>query len=140
MKAKLFILIFMLIPSVIYADEYINDDMDVRITTLDAKKFLCFDQPSANKLLQMRIDIPKLKLQIDKTVELVGIKDAEIIKLLEGSELRRQQLGEYEIEVVRLTEELNSARAWYLNPWMWGVIGVVLGAGATIGIYYGASK
>lgn len=109
---------------------------DVRVQVIDSKKFVCFTEPDAQTLLQMRLDYPKLELKITKLEEQVGLKEAQIQTLTTGNANLLQQIKIVQTENVRLTNQLESGSAWYRNPYLWFCVGIVTGAGLATGIAF----
>ena len=109
---------------------------DVRAYNIDGKSYVCFVPADAQTLLQLRIDCPKIQLELDKYKELVNVKDGEVLALTNMKDNLSQQVAVYSSEVTELSKELASANAWYKNPWLWFGVGAVVGTGASIAVLH----
>jgi len=133
MRVLLLALYLALVPCVVSAQEPVPD---VQAHVIDGKSYVCFVTADAQTLLQLRIDCPKLQLAIDQYRELVTLKNGQITTLTGLNLNLSQQADVYKSEMVRLNEALASANAWYRNPYLWFGVGVVVGTGASIAIFY----
>jgi hypothetical protein len=114
----------------------LSAEPDIRTTVIDNKPFVCLDIPSSQTLLQMRMDYPKLQLEVDSLKKLSGIRLLEINKLTGINTNLNQQKEVLTIQSVALQKELSKANAWYKSPWLWSAIGVAIGVGLTVGVTY----
>lgn len=120
----------------LYAPCVFSDEVDVRDINIDGKDFVAFDQQSALKLLQMRMDYPKLELKIDQLNSLVLLKDQEIVLLDRIQENHKKQISILVERNTALQKRIDTIDAWYNSRWLWTGIGIVIGTGVTIGIAY----
>jgi len=111
---------------------------DVRVQIIDGKKFVCFTEADSLVLLQMRLDYPKLQLQLVKQDELIMIKDQEITALTVVQRNLNDQIKFYKEENAKLQKEVDSSMAWYRSPYLWFGVGAMVATGASIGIFYAA--
>ena len=128
---------YLIMAGVLYSFPCNSDSVsDIRAIMLDGKPFVAFDKVSAQKLLQMRIDFPKLQLTIKKQEDLLVVKSKEITTLehilANLSEQKTILLDEH----VRLQQQLTDVTAWYNNPYLWACVGIVFGTGTTILVVY----
>lgn len=111
-------------------------EIDVRDIKIDGADFVAFDHQSALKLLQMRMDYPKLELKIDRLNELVILKDQEISLLDKIQENHKKQIFILVEKNVSLQKKIDTVDAWYNSKWLWTGIGILIGTGVTIGVAY----
>ncbi len=117
-----------------------DSPVDSRAITIDGKPFVAFDRESAQKLLQMRIDFPKLELTIQKQNELLHTKSSEI-SVLESSLTNLYTQKEILLtESINLHKRLVAAYAWYKSPYLWVCVGLVVGTSATILVMYATKQ
>jgi len=134
-KALLFILIFTCIfPCTALADD--PPVLDIQNCKIDGKEYVGFLPADAQTLLQYRIDLPKLTLEITKFKDLVKIKDAEIATLTSANFTLLETKQFLITENVRLQKEITNQDAWYNNQYMWFSAGLVLGTAATVTVVY----
>ena len=115
-----------------------SDPPDVRVQVIDGNKFVCFTQADSLVLLQMRLDYPKMQLNLVKQDELIGIKNQETTALTVVQNNLNDQIKFYKEENVRLQKEIDSSMAWYRSPYLWFGVGAIVATGASIGIFYAA--
>ncbi len=113
-----------------------GESVDARAITIDGKPFVAFDQESARKLLQMRLDFPKLEITVQKQKELLQVRSKELDVLHSVLANLTSQKSILLDETVNLHKQIALAYAWYKNPYLWACVGVVLGTGATILVMY----
>jgi len=134
-KALIFILIFMfVVPVTTFADD--PPVLDIEKFTKDGKDYVGFLPADAQTLLQYRIDLPKLKLEITKFKDLVKIKDAEITTLTSANATLLETKQFLITENVRLQKEFDNRDVWYKSPYLWFSVGLVLGTAATVTVVY----
>lgn len=112
------------------------DPVDARSILIDDQPFVAFDVGSAQQLLQMRIDLPKIKLKLTKIEELVEVKDLELATLFSANETLLETNSFLKTTVIDLQGDLDDAGAWYFSPYFWYVAGLVTGVGTTVAIVY----
>ena len=124
--------------TLIHGDTFVPtaDVVDARSILLDNEPFVAFDLVSAQKLLQMRIDFPKIKLKLAKLEDLVETKDLELGKLTSANASLLDANSFLKTTVADLATKLDSKDAWYRSPYFWYVAGLLTGVGATISIVY----
>lgn len=113
---------------------------DFRAIEIDGKPFVAFDVASAQVLLQMRMDYPKLELQLVKSKELIEIKDQEIFALGEANTNLNQQIVEFKNQNVELQKQIEKRDSWYRSPYLWFTVGVVAGAALAVGLTYAINE
>jgi hypothetical protein len=127
---SIYLISFLIFPTVVYANDWTFK------LQKDGRNWVCFDEPSAQKLLQLRIDLPKLKLKITKLNDLMSIQGQQI----EGLQNLNRISEEKNIVLLDLNKDLQEriedGDAWWKSPWLWAGIGAVLGTCATIGIVW----
>ena len=106
---------------------------DIRAYTIDSKKFVCFDEPAALKVLQLRLDLPKLESKILILQDKLAINVQEIEILEKNSLILKEKLGIVTNENVGLYGKLEAANAWWRSPWMWFGVGVLVGGSIAVG-------
>lgn len=101
-----------------------------------------FDLATADELRRLKLEVPELRLQVEKFSLIEMRREAQVQALLEAGSLRREAADmlkasiDHSVKDARLArQEAADAReelgAWYRSPWLWGVTGAVLGALAT---------
>jgi len=110
--------------------------LDINKFTLDGKTYVGFVEPDAQTLLQYRIDIPKLKLEIKEFKDIVIIKNAEIGILTSANATLLETKEFLTTENVRLQGEITNQAAWYKSPYFFFCIGLLSGFGATVAMIY----
>ena len=139
----LLIIICLLFSVTTYADDIdwenikIGDhQVDAREIILDNLPFVAFDRDSAQRLLQMRVDFPKMELKLEKTAELLTGLNHEI-RLLDKANLN---LIEQSVQLVNgnieLQQALDDRDRWYKSPYFTFVCGLLIGAGGAITMFY----
>jgi hypothetical protein len=103
---------------------------------IDGQKFVCFDKQWAQELLQLRVDFPKLKQEIETLKSLGDNKDRQI-KEYEGlTHNYDQQIVAYSEEVRLLNTQLQNENVWWRSRLFIFGVGVVGGIAASMGIFY----
>jgi hypothetical protein len=100
---------------------------DVRVMHQGEQSFVCFTPEDAQKLLQLRLDFPLLKLKSEKLEESNLIRDMEIRKLTNSVEDISEKLIEQQALVKQLDAEVNKKPAWYKHPVFWAFAGITIG-------------
>lgn len=126
---------FTLLPFLSLAEE-----MRVFPQNIDNEEYVCFDDTSAWKLLQMRIDFPKLQLKLNKQTKLIELKTEEISVLLNMNDNLDEQVTLVTKQKVALEMKINRLDAWYKSWWFWLGVGVLVGTGTTIGVVYAVKE
>lgn len=112
------------------------DPPDMVKCVKDGKEYVCFTPNDAQALLQYRIDIPNLKLDIEKYKELVKLKDLQLETLTNANTILLDTKQFLITENVRLQRELDNRNAWYKSPYLWFCVGLVAGVTTTIVVMY----
>jgi hypothetical protein len=131
-RATIVVCAVLLCVSVVYAE----DKMDVRAQQIDGKSFVCFTEADSQKLLQLTLDYPKLQLQLKTQGELIDIKTKEISTLELANGNLREQNGVLVLQNTHLQQKIVDRDAWYKSPYLWFVVGLVVGTGVSITIFY----
>lgn len=112
------------------------------VMPLEGRAGAWFDLATADQLRRLKLEVPELRLQLEKYDLVEKRREAQVQALLESVALRREaadllkasvdgavkQAREGRQEAAEAREELG---AWYRNPWMWGALGAILGGVAT---------
>lgn len=109
---------------------------DVRKCTLDGKDFVCFTPEDTQVLLEQRLNYVTLELKVQKLEEKLGLKESEIIILNKATTNLTDQIAFFSTENTRLQVQVNNQTAWYKSPYLWTGVGLLLGAGTSILIFY----
>ena len=137
MTKLIVIILLVCLPALGFADDPAPVEVpDIQVHDINGKKYDCFLPVDAQVLLQLRINYPILKLDLDKHKELIVIKDIELKKLDDINANLAQQRDTYKDESIRFQEELKSRDAWYRNPYLWFTVGLVTGAGIAVGVAF----
>lgn len=132
MKFVSIVLVFLIACPVIAQDQ--QDLMDVRVVSIGNDKWLAFTMDDAKKLLQMRLDFPKITLALEKFSESIRIKERIIINQSSVIKNKDKQLGILHKDNERLREEIAAEAKWYKDPWFWFAVGVFIGVGSATAI------
>ena len=132
MRAYSLIILVLLVPSVCIADA----ELDVRVQNIEGAKFVCFRDKDAQKLLQLRLNYPKLEQKIELLEEQVDLKQQQIEKYVQGAELLDSKVTLLTERNVELQKKLNDLDSWWRNPYLWFGVGCVIGTTAIISIMY----
>lgn len=86
----------------------------------------------------LEVDLPKLKLEKEHEAALALIRENKLNAMVE---LERSRADEYRKLLDKAIEvKAPPADPWYKHPALWVTIGVVVGAGASIGITYAVNQ
>tara|TARA_B100000131_G_C18012629_1_gene571163 strand:- start:346 stop:771 length:426 start_codon:yes stop_codon:yes gene_type:complete len=80
----------------------------------------------------LKVDVPKLELKILKMEELHALRVNSLNLILKAETDRATRIE----GLLERSLEVKGGPTWYEHPVFWAVVGVVIGAGATIGIAY----
>ena len=127
---KKFLFIFLILLS---TSAFAEDIRDIKI---DGQEFVAFDTQSAMKLLRMRMDYPKLELEIDRLKELVALKDQEISLLTDIQSNNKEQINLLIERNTDLQKQILHKDAWWKSPWLWAAVGVAAGSAICISVGY----
>jgi len=125
--SKLLIVVSMLLSMSVYAVD------DIRAHDIDGKKFVCFEEPAALKVLKLRLEYPKLIKKSALLEEKLGIKIKEVEILESNIEVLETKVGIVVEGNVALAEKLEEKNAWWRNPTLWFGVGIITGAALAIG-------
>jgi len=120
--------------TLLYGEPFIETDS--RSILLDGKPFVAFDLESAQRLLQMRIDFPKIQLKLVNLEDLVEVKDLEIATLLTANDTLLETKNFLKTTVIDLQGRLDDTATWYRSPYFWYAVGLATGVGITVAIVY----
>jgi len=132
-------IVFILIFTFIFPFAALADDLpvlDIRKCIIEGKEYVGFLPADAQTLLQYRIDIPKLRLEITSFKDLVKIKDAEINTLASANSTLLETKSFLTTENVRMQKEIDNQNAWYKSPYLWFSVGLIIGTAATVTVVY----
>jgi hypothetical protein len=137
-KLIIFILLFTFIfpLSALADDPPAPPELDVKKFVLDGVEYVGFLAPDAQTLLQYRIDVPKLKLEIDKLKEKITNNKLQIEKLTSANGTLLETKQFLITENVRMQKEIDTQNAWYKSPYLWFCVGLVAGTAATVTVVY----
>jgi hypothetical protein len=125
----------MCIPQFSFADDS-PPVLDIKKFELEGITYVGFLERDAQTLLQYRIDIPKLKLKIEKLEEKVKNNQLQIDTLTSANSTLLTTKDFLTTENVRMQKELDSKESWIRSPYLWFTVGLVVGVAATIAIVY----
>jgi len=132
MYKSLFLILVFIFPSTAFAD----DPPAMLKYVKDGKEYVCFLPVDAQTLLQYRMDIPELKLDLKKHKDLLKVKDLQIEKLTSANGTLLNTKHFLITENVRLQKEVDNRNAWYKSPYLWCCFGLVVGTAATVAVVY----
>jgi hypothetical protein len=112
------------------------DPPDMIKCVKDNNEYVCFTPNDAQTLLQYRMDIPDLKLDLKKHKDLLKVKELQVEKLTNANAILLDTKHFLITENVRLQRELDNRDAWYKSPYLWFGVGLLVGAAGTITIMY----
>jgi len=101
-----------------------------------------FDLATADELRRLKLEVPELRLQVEKFSLIETRREAQVQALLEAGSLRREAAEMLKASIDASVKDAREARqeaadareelaAWYRSPWLWGVTGAVLGGTLT---------
>ena len=126
---SLYLILFLIFPTVTYAEDIFKHEKD-------GKEFVCFSTEAAQELLQIKIDLPKLKLKIIRLGDLLDIQEQQIGSLQNMNGILDQK-NVVLIDLNKdLQEKIENENAWWKSPYLWFGLGVLAGTAVTIGIVY----
>lgn len=108
---------------------------DPIVHQIESEKYLCFDEPSANKNYKQLLDYPKLELKLETQGKLLLNLEQQIVEFNAALDNLNEQKSVLIKSNVTLQEKLNSAYAWYRSPTLWFAIGSVVACGTTLLIF-----
>lgn len=98
--------------------------------------YVGFLTKDAQTLLQYRIDIPKLKIQIAAQKEKIENKQLQIDTLASANSTLLEIKEFMIVENVRLQKEIDKQNAWYHSPYFAFALGFVIGTATAIATVY----
>ena len=110
-----------------------------------------FSLEKANELRIGNIEIPELKIQIEKYQEIEKNLSEEVASLRSAVDLQKDSIANLELAVGIYVKQAREAsedaqrakkeiHAWYRSPWLWTTVGILLGSGSAILIVSMTSK
>jgi len=111
-------------------------EIDARPIEIDGLPFVAFDRASAQRLLEMRLNMPILQLKLDKLSELITGLNHENDLLSDNLDLANAKNAVMLEENVELKDVINSLDSWWRNPWLWFGVGLVVGTATTVIVVY----
>ncbi len=123
-----------IVPATAFADDL--PPLDMEKFTRDGKAYIGVPPPHAQILLQYRIDVPQLTLEITNFKDLVKIKDAEIKTITSANSTLLETKHFLTTENVKLQTTIDNRDAWYKSPYFTFCVGLVLGTVATVTVVY----
>lgn len=101
-----------------------------------------FDLATADELRRVKLEVPELRLQLEKFDLIEKQRESQVSALLEANALRRETADMLSASIDVSVKDAREARqeaadareelhAWYRSPWLWGVTGAVLGGVVT---------
>lgn len=130
MPSRIIVLLTLLLSSLGYAQE-----VDSRVTEIDGKTFVCFDEEFSRNLLQIRINYPKLTLKIEKLEELISVKEQQLTKYATAEVQLQEQIKFLSKENANLNLQISQNGAWYKSPYLWFSFGLLVATATTITVY-----
>jgi len=121
--------LFLSLPVAAYAT-----DEQIMKYTYEGHEYVCLEPSTAQRLLQIYIDFPKLELKINL---LEGLNSNLLIQMSKEDDLQKNLQEQIKIMQdlnVNLQKTIDNQSAWYKSPWLWFSVGVIVTAGLTIGI------
>lgn len=107
---------------------------NVRVQVVEGKKWVCFTEEAAQKLLQFRLTLPVLEKKVELLEERVLNKDKQIVTLEEGATLLTKSVGVLTKKNTYLEDQIESTKVWWRNQYLWLALGVSLGVVSTLTI------
>lgn len=121
--------LFISLPVAAYAT-----DEQIMKYTYDGHEYVCLEPATAQRLLQIYIDFPKLELKINLLEELNFNLSAQMTKEDDLQKNLQDQIKIMQDLNVNLQKTIDNQSAWYKSPWLWFSVGVIVTSGVTIGI------
>jgi hypothetical protein len=87
-------------------------------------------EAAANGIRCLKVDLPKLKLDLSFNQRLMTQEKAHFSALLELERNRNEQLSQQ----VNLLLKTDRSPKWYNSPYLWAGVGLLVGAGMAIGM------
>ena len=112
--------------------EKLKDD-EVTTSAISGDTYVCFVPDSAKCFLQMKINYPKLELNIDKLEELSSVYKKQIEKVVDINENMLAQNELFSKEIEGLKTKLDRRDSFWSSPQLWFWVGVVVGGGVVYG-------
>ena len=103
---------------------------------IEGTKFICFDKVWAQELLQLRVDFPTMKKQVDELKALVSNQDEQLVAYAGLSKNYEMQITGFSEEIRLLNTKIQDDNVWWRNRLLILGVGVVGGISITIGIVY----
>lgn len=112
-----------------FAPEEMAQDAII-VQKFNNKDYVCFSETYSRNLLQLRVDYVDIVEKNTKLEDLIKTQDDKIKLFVKLDVTRLAQLDLFAKESVEQQKMINTLTAWYRNPYLWILAGVVLGAGA----------
>ena len=136
MHSKFAIVVFICLFAMNSFADDIPPEPDIRKFQLEDITYVGFLEKDAATLLQYRIDIPKLKLQVTKLKAKIVNNVAQIDTLTSANHTCLEAKEFLTVENVRMQHDKDSRDAWYRSPYLWFSVGLLLGTAATVTVVY----
>lgn len=133
-------------PSVAFACETLETaklDSECVVMTRDGQRGVWFRLSAADKIRKMKLELPELRLQIEKYELAEEERQSEVRELKMAIELQKSSLMALESTIENHAKEAREAEErakaaedeldkWYRSPWLWGAVGIAVGVGSTL--------
>jgi hypothetical protein len=115
---------------------------EVTPLTLNGVDGVWFPDSEARVALAARVEAQSLARRLHLTEETLALADEEAASLrriiaANGAQMEATS-ADIEEAIARAVAAEQERDAWYRNPWLWGVIGLVVGAGVVLAAVFGA--
>lgn len=124
---RFYLILLFLFPANVFAG-----DIDVRKQIIEGKEYACFGEKDANKLMDLRMNFPKVKSWAAGLNKLVIIRAQEINTLNVLNVNLQSQIKKLTDVNKRLQKQITTADAWWKSPYFWFVVGLGVGGASVI--------
>ena len=103
---------------------------------IEGTKFICFDKVWVQELLQLRVDFPIIKKQVEELKNLVANQDMQLTAYALLAKNYELQITGFSEEVRLLNTQIQDDKVWWRNRLFIFGLGVAGGVTITLGITY----
>jgi hypothetical protein len=134
-KKVIIICILLCVPRISFSDDVVTD-LAIHKFQLEGITYIGFLVKDAQTLLQYRIDIPKLKLSVEKRDEKIKNNQLQIETLTSANSTLLEIKDVLVASNAHLQQELASRDAWYRSPYFTFCVGLLMGTAITVAAVY----
>ncbi len=112
--------------------------VEARAVSVPCEGVLLPPEAAQSGLQCLQVDLPRLKIEKAHEDALCKLRENRAQSVLELERKRTQEYRDLLTEAIKVKGPVPDP--WYKHPALWVTIGVVVGAGATIGITYAVNQ